>query len=68
MGQDWYMFPDNELFELSQGTAWYWDKEEYINDLMIQMQEVNDLSTHILTEYGYQGYLLNLTANLKKDK
>ena len=30
------------------------DKEDDINDLMIQVQEANGLATHILNEYGYR--------------
>ena len=43
------------------------DKQDEINDLMIQVQEANDLATHILTEYGYWGELLKLIAKQEKE-
>ena len=44
------------------------DKEDDIHDLMIQVQETNDLFTHILTEYGYRGDLLKLTDKQTKEQ
>ena len=44
------------------------DKEDDINYLMIQVQEANDLATHILTKYGYWGELMKLTARKAKDQ
>ena len=42
------------------------DKEDGINYSTIQVQEANDLATHILTKCGYQGELLKLIAKQEK--